>query len=132
MRFVYSPYKHVPIALDPVTHEITTAVRGVPTPLVVDGRSTLPRGVSALTLAFATGECGHESWDGMDPQAWVDANLGAFDRAGIDYIISTGGEAGVFAAGFVACCGVSLPWMCSALPRATPLCRASPSCRSPS
>jgi len=96
MRFVYSPYKHVPIALDPVTHAISTAVRGVPTPLVVDGRSTLPRGVSALTLAFATGECGRESWDGMDPQAWVDANLGAFDRAGIDYIISTGGEAGAF------------------------------------
>ena len=44
MRFVYSPYKHVPIALDPVTHAISTAVRGVPTPLVVDGRSTLPRG----------------------------------------------------------------------------------------
>jgi chitinase len=96
MRFVYSPYKHVPIALDPVTHAISTAVRGAPTPLVVHGRSTLPSGITALTLAFATGECGHESWDGMDPQVWVDANLPAFDRAGIDFIVSTGGEAAAF------------------------------------
>lgn len=95
-RFVYSPYKHIPIALDPGTRAISIAVRGVPTPIVVDGRSTLPSGVGALTLAFATGECGSESWDGMEPRDWVDANLPAFDRAGIDYIISTGGEAGTF------------------------------------
>lgn len=95
-RFVYSPYKHVPIALDPGTRAISTAVRGVPTPIVVAGESTLPAGVTALTLAFATGECGAEAWDGMAPQDWVDANLRALERAGIDYIVSTGGEAGVF------------------------------------
>jgi hypothetical protein len=95
-RFVYSPYKHVPIALDPATHALSTAVRGTPTPIVVDGHSTLPPGVTALTLAFATGQCGTETWDGMDPQAWAEANLGAFGRAGIDYVISTGGEGGVF------------------------------------
>ena len=95
-RFVYSPYKHVPIALDSATRALSTAVRGTPTPLVVDGRSTLPSGVTALTLAFATGDCGTETWDGMDPGAWVDANLRGLDRAGIDYIISAGGEAGVF------------------------------------
>jgi chitinase len=95
-RFVYSPYKHVPIALDPATHALSTAVRGTPTPIVVDGHSTLPPGVTALTLAFATGECGTETWDGMDPQAWAEANLRALGRAGIDYVISTGGEGGVF------------------------------------
>ena len=95
-RFVYSPYKHVPIALDPATRALSTAVRGTPTPIVVDGRSTLPPGVTALTLAFATGDCGTETWDGMDPQAWTDTNLHAFGRAGIGYVISTGGEAGVF------------------------------------
>src|SRR5205823_5876145 len=62
-RFVYSPYKHLPIALDPVTRAISTAARGTPMPIVVAGRSTLPAGLTALTLAFATGECGAESWD---------------------------------------------------------------------
>jgi hypothetical protein len=95
-RFVYSPYKHIPLALDPRTRTISTAARGAATPIVVAGRSTLPSGIDALTLAFATGECGSESWDGMTPADWVEANLPAFDRAGIDYIISTGGEAGTF------------------------------------
>lgn len=94
-RFVYSPYKHVPIALPAETRLISTAAGGAPTPIVVAGRSTLPDGVTALTLAFATGECGAESWDGMERRDW-EANLAALARAGIDYIISTGGEASVF------------------------------------
>ena len=94
-RFVYSPYKHIPIAL-PETRVLSTAASGAPTPIVADGRSALPAGVSALTLAFATGECGAESWDGIEPRDWVEANLPALDRAGIGYIISTGGEAGAF------------------------------------
>jgi chitinase len=56
----------------------------------------LPPGVTALTLAFATGECGAETWDGMDASVLAGGNLRAFERAGIDYIISTGGEAGAF------------------------------------
>ena len=95
-HFVYSPYKHVSVALAPDGDAISTAVAGTPTPIVANGRSTLPLGVTALTLAFATGECGAETWDGMDPQTLVNANLRAFAQAGIDYIISTGGEAGVF------------------------------------
>ena len=95
-HFVYSPYKHVPIALAPDSGTISTAAAGAPTPIVANGRSTLPPGVTALTLAFATGECGTETWDGMDPQALLNADLRAFARAGIDYIISTGGEGGVF------------------------------------
>jgi chitinase len=94
-RFIYSPYKHVPIGLSEA-RLLSTAAGGVPRPIVTEGRSTLPAGVSALTLAFATGECGAESWDGMEPRDWVNANLPALDRAGIDYIISTGGEAGAF------------------------------------
>ena len=95
-HFVYSPYKYVPVALAPDSGAISAAVTGGPTPIVVNGRSTLPTGVTALTLAFATGECGAETWDGMDPRLLADGNLRAFVRAGIDYIISTGGEAGVF------------------------------------
>jgi chitinase len=95
-HFVYSPYKYVPVALAPDGGTISTAVAGTPTPIVVNGRSTLPPGVTAMTLAFATGECGAETWDGMDPRLLANANLREFVRAGIDYIISTGGEGGVF------------------------------------
>jgi hypothetical protein len=95
-HFVYSPYKHVPIALAPDSGTISTAVTGAPTPIVANGRSTLPPGVTALTLAFATGECGAETWDGTDPRLLEKGALREFVRAGIDYIISTGGEAGVF------------------------------------
>jgi hypothetical protein len=95
-HFVYSPYKYIPVALAPDSKSISTAVTGAPTPIVVNGRSTLPPGVTALTLAFATGECGAETWDGMDPRLLADGNLRAFVQAGIAYIISTGGEGGVF------------------------------------
>jgi hypothetical protein len=95
-HFVYSPYKHVAVALPPDSGAISTAVAGVPTPIVVNGRSTLPPGVTALTLAFATGECGAETWDGTEAPLLAIGNLRAFVRAGIDYIISTGGEAGGF------------------------------------
>src|SRR5258708_2343400 len=44
-RFVYSPYKHVPIALDPGARALSTAAGGAPTRIVVGGRSTLPAGV---------------------------------------------------------------------------------------
>jgi hypothetical protein len=95
-HFVYSPYKHIPVALAPDGGAISTAVAGAPTPIVVNGRSTLPLGVTALTLAFATGECGAETWDGMDSRLLANRNLGELVQAGIDYIISTGGEGGVF------------------------------------
>ena len=95
-HFVYSPYKHVSVALAPDRGAISTAVTGAPTAIVANGRSTLPPGVTALTLAFATGECGTETWDGMEARLLANANLQGFVQAGIDYIISTGGEAGVF------------------------------------
>jgi len=95
-HFVYSPYKHVAVALAPDSGAISTAVAGAPTPIVVNGRSTLPPGETALTLAFATGECGTETWDGMEARLLATGNLRGFVQAGIDYIISTGGEAGVF------------------------------------
>jgi len=49
-----------------------------------------------LTLAFAAGECGSETWDGLEPSRITSGNVHAFDQAGIDFIISTGGEAGSF------------------------------------
>lgn len=49
---------------------------------------------SVLSWAFANGECGDEVWPGKVPgQAVADANVA---NAANDYIISTGGEGGVF------------------------------------
>jgi chitinase len=96
-RFVYSPYKFLPIAIDRDTHIISTAITGAVSPFVLSGVPALSPGTAALTWAFANGECGTENWGhGLDAQRVADANVAAFDKAGVNYIISTGGEGGVF------------------------------------
>lgn len=70
-RFIYSPYKHL------AQH----------TPFVF--------GKGAISWAFATGECGDEQWGG-DSAEQVAANVALFERAGTGYIVSTGGQGGVF------------------------------------
>jgi len=92
--FVHGPYKDLTIALDRDTHVITTDVGGVARPVT----AVLPPG-STLSWAFAIGECGSETLGGMDAQKIADANVAAFNRAGIDYIVSTGGEGGLFTCG---------------------------------
>jgi chitinase len=74
-----APYKDVSQALDPATLRV---------PLAGVGR--------ALVWAFATGECGQERWGEFDTDRFAAANVRAFVDAGIDYVISTGGEAGAF------------------------------------
>jgi len=95
-RFIYSPYKDVTLSLDSETHEIRSAVSGAVLPVVANGRSMLPAAVKVLTWAFAVGECGRENWMGADAQKFAAANVPAFNAAGIGYIVSTGGQAGVF------------------------------------
>ena len=92
--FVHGPYKDLTIALDRDTHVITTRVSGVAQPIT----AVLPPG-STLSWAFAIGECGSETLGGLDAQKIADANLAAFNRAGVDYIVSTGGEGGLFTCG---------------------------------
>jgi chitinase len=49
---------------------------------------------TVLTWAFANGECGEETWPGNVPgQAVADANVASAEN---DYIVSTGGQGGVF------------------------------------
>ncbi len=93
-RFVYSPYKDLAIWRDKTSKVITFAHDDMPQPYIKDGKS--PFGKRALTWAFATGECGAETWTGLSGQDVADANVAAFDSAGIGYIISTGGQGGVF------------------------------------
>jgi hypothetical protein len=96
--FVFSPYKDVTINLDWNTNVMRTAVTGSVIPLVGTGglMTTVEPDLHAITLAFATGECGSENWGGIAPAAFVDANISALSNAGVDYVISTGGAAGVF------------------------------------
>jgi chitinase len=99
-RLVFSPYKDVAQGTFWSTGYVmgTAAIDGVQRPLVGPGttlQSSLPA-LNTLTLAFATGECGSENWAGMTPQGFADQNIPGLDAADYDYILSTGGEAGVF------------------------------------
>ena len=77
-----APYKDVTQHIDPATLRV---------PLAGVGR--------ALVWAFATGECGQERWGDFDSARFAAANVKAFVDAGIDYVVSTGGEAGAFTCG---------------------------------
>lgn len=56
----------------------------------------MPSKLTALTWAFATGECGSETWDGVPGATVASANVQASVNAGKGYIISTGGAGGTF------------------------------------
>jgi len=87
------PYKHVPQHLgeDLV---LAAAPAGVRAPYVKEGRALY--GNATVSLAFATGECGKETWGKPDADALMKANVPAFVQAGVPYVISTGGAEGMF------------------------------------
>lgn len=87
--WIYSPYKHVNQGLDPANPVITVPTADGPKPYLASGAGT-------LTWAFATGECGRETWGGVDAEAFARANVPAFARAKVGYVVSTGGEGGAF------------------------------------
>lgn len=80
------------------TNIISSKVTGALTPLT----QVMPAGLSAITLAFATGECGSENWGGVPGAALASANIPTLVAAGKRYIISTGGAAGSFTCGSMA------------------------------
>lgn len=94
--FVYSPYKHLAMALDVQRPVAATEVLGTRQVVVAAPRSALLPGATALTLAFASGECGQEHWGNLAGHVVADANIAALQRAGLPYIISTGGEGNMF------------------------------------
>lgn len=89
--FVHGPYKDVTMAFDPQTKLLSTEVLGKRQPV-----TEVLRPGATLSWGFANGECGAETLGGLDAAAVAAANVAAFNRAGIGYIVSTGGEAGVF------------------------------------
>lgn len=92
-RFVAGPYKHTAMHRQ-ASHVITLAPAGVPLPAVAFGKRAF--GPGTMSWAFATGECGDERWGEESGQDIADANVALFDQAKVDYIVSTGGQGGVF------------------------------------
>jgi hypothetical protein len=56
----------------------------------------------AITLAFATGACGSETWGGVSGASWAAENVPQLQAAGLNYVVSTGGAAGTFSCGSTA------------------------------
>jgi hypothetical protein len=89
---VFSQYKDTSINMNWNNNVISTDVTGSQQPLV----NVMPSHNTAVTLAFATGTCGSESWAGVSGPSLASANMSSFVSSGKYYIISTGGANGVF------------------------------------
>ncbi len=98
---LFSPYKDITINLDWNTNIMSTLVTGTRIPVVGSGSlvSTQVPNLGAITLAFATGECGSENWGGVPAAAFASANIARLNSAGVNYVVSTGGQAGTFTCG---------------------------------
>ncbi len=92
---VFGSYKDVTINMNWNTDEIDTAVTGSRQSVL----SAMPARQASATWAFATGECGSESWAGVTPAQLVATNVNAWVAAGKNYIVSTGGASGSFSCG---------------------------------
>jgi chitinase len=95
---LFSPYKDVTINLNWNTNVMQTAVTGSAIPVVGSGslvETTVPN-LGGITLAFASGECGSENWGGIPAASFASANISALSKDGINYVLSTGGQAGTF------------------------------------
>lgn len=89
---LFRPYKDIATSLNWNTNVLSTAITGTLAPVL----NVIPAKLAAVTWAFATGECGSENWAGVSADALAQANVQAFANANINYVISTGGAAGVF------------------------------------
>ena len=89
-KFVFSPYKDTGINMNWNTNVISTLVSGSMAELASD---MTQHHASAVTLAFATQECGSETWAGVSGSAIAMANVPLLTQAKLRYIVSTGGAA---------------------------------------
>jgi chitinase len=95
---LFSPYKDVTINMNWNTDQMQSAVEGSAIPVVGSGSlvsNYVPK-LPAITVAFATGACGSETWGGVSGASWSAENVPQLQSAGLKYIVSTGGEAGTF------------------------------------
>lgn len=94
--FLYSPYLDINVPLQTESGASAASSSNAVAPPVEWPTPVLPDGIKFLTLAFATGECGSERWNGREAQTVADSSIQTVQRAGIGYVISTGGARGVF------------------------------------
>ena len=95
---LFSPYKDVTINMNWNTYQMQSAVTGSDLPVVGSGSLVsqyVPK-LPALTLAFATGSCGSETWGGVSGADWAAENVPQLQSANLNYVVSTGGAAGTF------------------------------------
>ena len=96
---LFSPYKDVTINMNWNTYQMqSAAATGSAVPVVGSGSlvSTYLPKLPAITLAFATGSCGSESWGGVSAAGFAAENIPQLQGAGLKYVLSTGGAAGTF------------------------------------
>src|SRR5579871_2399933 len=95
---IFSPYKDVTINMNWNTDQMQSAVEGSAIPVVGSGSlvSQFVPKLPAITLAFATGACGSENWGGVAGASWAAENVPQLQSAGLNYVVSTGGQAGTF------------------------------------
>jgi chitinase len=101
---LFSPYKDVTINMNWNTYQMQSAVEGSDLPVVGSGSLVseyIPK-LPAITLAFATGACGSETWGGAPAADWAAENIPQLQAADLNYVVSTGGEAGTFTCGSTA------------------------------
>ena len=101
---LFSPYKDVTINMNWNTYQMQSAVEGSDLPVVGSGSLVseyIPK-LPAITLAFATGTCGSETWGGAPAADWAAENIPQLQAADLNYVVSTGGEAGTFTCGSTA------------------------------
>ena len=95
---LFSPYKDVTINMNWNTDQMQSAVEGSDLPVVGSGSLVseyIPK-LPAITLAFATGTCGSETWGGVSGASWAAENVPQLQAADLNYVVSTGGAAGTF------------------------------------
>lgn len=93
---LFSPYKHVNMAVNPAHPVARSMLQGKLTPILSLASSQTGSRMPAVSLAFASGECGQERWGTLDADQVARANVPAMAAQGLQYIISTGGEGSVF------------------------------------
>jgi hypothetical protein len=95
---LFSPYKDVTINMNWNTDQMQSAAEGTAIPVVGSGSlvsNYVPK-LPAITVAFATGTCGSETWGGVSGASWAAENVPQLSAAHLNYVISTGGAAGTF------------------------------------
>ena len=91
---IYSPYKDTSINMNWNNYVISTLINGESFPVPFLG--TLQTDNHTVSLAFATGQCGSETWGGVSGEDLATNNLALFEANKTQYIVSTGGAAGAF------------------------------------